>query len=148
MIVPFPTYLIFRYHLPLRATKLLQFRYKQIADLLLTSLAGETSSAAPLQPSIHPPSPGALCMTNTISARFRYDRREIIDCKRRNPTSLVFQNIDPPHPPFRPASVYPPPLLGEGGHTRRAERGVGGQYFGRRETLDCPLIGIISLRVR
>ncbi len=29
-----------------------------------------------------------------------------------------------------------PHLLG--GHTRRAERGVGGQYFGRRETLGFP----------
>jgi hypothetical protein len=28
--------------------------------------------------------------------------------------SYVFQNIDP-HPPLRPASVYPPPLLGGGG---------------------------------
>jgi hypothetical protein len=25
--------------------------------------------------------------------------------------SFLFQNIDPPHPPLRPASVYPPPLL-------------------------------------
>jgi hypothetical protein len=64
--------------------------------------------------------------------------------------SLVFQNIDP-HSPLRPASVYPPPLLGGGGggggHTRWAERGMGGQYFGRRETKDCPLTVIISLRV-
>jgi hypothetical protein len=60
--------------------------------------------------------------------------------------SLVFQNIDP-HPPLRPASVYPLPLLG-GGHTRRAERGVGGQYFGRQETRDSPLTVITSLRNR
>jgi hypothetical protein len=39
----------------------------------------------------------------------------------------------PGHPPLRPASVYPPPLLRGGGQTRRAERGMGGQYFGRRE---------------
>jgi hypothetical protein len=43
--------------------------------------------------------------------------------------SGVFQNIDPP-PPHRPA---------EGGHTRWEERGVGGKYFGRRQTLDWPL---------
>ncbi len=41
---------------------------------------------------------------------------------------------------------YPPAFVGGGGHTRRAERGVGGQYFGRRETQDCPLTVIISLR--
>ncbi len=64
--------------------------------------------------------------------------------------SLIFQNINPPpHPPLRPASVYPPPLLRAGGRqTRRAERGVGGQYFGRRETQDCPLTVIISLRMQ
>ncbi len=44
--------------------------------------------------------------------------------------SRVFQNIDPPSP----------------SHTSRAERGVGGQYFGRRETQDWPLTVIISLR--
>jgi hypothetical protein len=37
--------------------------------------------------------------------------------------SLAFQNIDP-HPPLRPASVTPS-VGGGGGHTRRAERGVG-----------------------
>jgi hypothetical protein len=46
--------------------------------------------------------------------------------------SLVFQNIDPP-PPSPPGECVPPAFFGGGGHTRRAERGVGGQYFGRRE---------------
>ncbi len=59
--------------------------------------------------------------------------------------SLVFQNIDPP-PPSPPGDCVPPAFVGGGGHTRRAERGVGGQYFGRRETQDCPLTVIISLR--
>jgi hypothetical protein len=30
-----------------------------------------------------------------------------------------------PHPPHRPASVYPPAFGARGGHTRRAERGWG-----------------------
>jgi hypothetical protein len=42
--------------------------------------------------------------------------------------SRVFQNIDPP-----------PPLPPGGGHTRRADRGEGGQYFGRRKTQLCTL---------
>ncbi len=50
------------------------------------------------------------------------------------PMSLLFQNIDPP-PPSQPGECVPPAFLGGGGgHTRRVERGVGGQYFGRRET--------------
>ncbi len=55
--------------------------------------------------------------------------------------SLVFHNIDPPpHPPHRPPSVYPPSAFGAGGgHTRWVEKGVGGQYFGRRETQICTL---------
>ncbi len=61
--------------------------------------------------------------------------------------SLVFQNIDPPTP-SPPGECVPPAYVGGGGHTRRAERGVGGQYFGRRETQDCPLTVIISLRLR
>jgi hypothetical protein len=36
--------------------------------------------------------------------------------------SLVFQNIDP-HPPLRPASVCPPPLLGGGEDTLAGGRG-------------------------
>jgi hypothetical protein len=63
--------------------------------------------------------------------------------------SLVFQNIDPPPlSPWRWCYLYPPPLWEGGGgrRTRRAERGVGGQYFGRRETQDCPLTVILSLR--
>jgi hypothetical protein len=35
--------------------------------------------------------------------------------------SLVFQNIDP-LPPLRPASVYPPPLVGGGGEDTLAGR--------------------------
>jgi hypothetical protein len=48
--------------------------------------------------------------------------------------SCVFQNIDLP---LRPASVYA--FVAGGGHTRRVERGVGGQYFGRRKTQLCTL---------
>ncbi len=49
--------------------------------------------------------------------------------------SRVFQNIDPP-PPSPPGEFVPPAFCaGRGrGHTRCVERGVGGQYFGRRET--------------
>jgi hypothetical protein len=43
-----------------------------------------------------------------------------------NPTSCVFQNIDPPHPPLRPASVYPPPLLQVEDTLARGRGGWGG----------------------
>jgi hypothetical protein len=40
--------------------------------------------------------------------------------------SGVFQNIDAPTPPHRPASVYPSAFGAGGGHTRWVERGLGG----------------------
>jgi hypothetical protein len=44
----------------------------------------------------------------------------------------VFQNIEPP--PLSPPGVCVPTALGAGGgHTRWVERGVRGQYFGRRQ---------------
>jgi hypothetical protein len=50
--------------------------------------------------------------------------------------SGVFQNIDP-HPPHRPASVYPPAFGAACGVKTHSlgEEGEGGQYFGRRQTL-------------
>jgi hypothetical protein len=60
----------------------------------------------------------------------------------------------PPPPPPPPGRGDPPSGGGggggrrEGGHTHRAEKGVGeGQYFGKRETQDCPLTVAISLRL-
>ncbi len=45
-------------------------------------------------------------------------------CKRPIKCHGVFRNIDPPAPPHRPASVYPPKGGGEGGgHIRWVERG-------------------------
>ncbi len=52
--------------------------------------------------------------------------------------SGVFQNIDP-SPPSPPSECVLPPHQRRGIQTRRAVRGVGGQYFGRRQTLDWPL---------
>ncbi len=49
-----------------------------------------------------------------------------------NPISLVIQSIDPPSP-SPPGECVPPAFVVGGGHTRRVEGGMGGQYFGRRE---------------
>jgi hypothetical protein len=61
----------------------------------------------------------------------------IFYCKR----TILFlssSKILTPHP--RSASVcVSPAFVAGGGQTRRAERGMGGQYFGRREKKDCPL---------
>jgi hypothetical protein len=51
--------------------------------------------------------------------------------------SPVFQNIDPPPPTplsARRVGTVSPAFVALGRHSRRAERRVGGQYFGRRET--------------
>ncbi len=58
----------------------------------------------------------------------------IFYCKR----AILFlssSKILTPHPPLSPASLASPRKKGGGYtvHTRRAERGMGGQYFGRRE---------------
>jgi hypothetical protein len=52
--------------------------------------------------------------------------------------SGVFQNIDL-LPPLPLGNVSSPRTKGGGVNTRRVVRGVGGQYFGRRQTLDWPL---------
>ncbi len=53
--------------------------------------------------------------------------------------SGVFQNtkILTPHPPFHPMSVFSPSRGGT--HSPGGEGVGGGQYFGRRQTLDWPL---------
>ena len=58
----------------------------------------------------------------------------------------VFQNIDPP-PPSPPSECVLPPHQRRGVHTRRAVRGVGGQYFGRRERYGLASYSIISLLI-
>jgi hypothetical protein len=55
--------------------------------------------------------------------------------------SGVFRNIDPP---TSRRVCNPPPLVRGGGHTCWVERGVGGQYFGRRQTQLCTLLTYVS----
>ncbi len=64
----------------------------------------------------------------------RGNRREIITLRGQFYV-LRFQNIDPP-PPSPPGECA---FVAGGGHTRRVEKGVGGQYFGRRKTQLCTL---------
>ena len=59
--------------------------------------------------------------------------------------SCVFQNIDP-HP-LSTQSVSSPPAPKAGVHTRRAVRGVGGQYF-KDARHRIGLLSIISLRFK
>jgi hypothetical protein len=67
-------------------------------------------------------------------------RREIIYCKRAILSLSSSKILTPPPPPSPPGECVLPPNKGggytlarRGVHTRRAERGMGGQYFGRRE---------------
>ncbi len=57
---------------------------------------------------------------------------------RYRAVSGVIRTIGPP-PLLHLASVSPLDTKGGGVHTRRAVREVGGQYFGRHQTLDWPL---------
>ena len=65
-------------------------------------------------------------------------RRERLYCKRPI-LCLVSSKILTPHPPHRPAIVYPPPpCLWCGGKTHSlGGKGVGGHDFGRRQALLC-----------
>jgi hypothetical protein len=55
--------------------------------------------------------------------------------------SGVFRTIDPVTPSLPSECVLPQHQRRGGGgvHSRRKVRGVGGQHFGRRQTLDWPL---------
>jgi hypothetical protein len=66
-------------------------------------------------------------------------RHKVLTYIEYRAVSGVFRTIDPP-PPLHPASVSSPRTKRGGWvHTRLAVRGWGGQYFGRRQTLDWPL---------
>jgi hypothetical protein len=57
-------------------------------------------------------------------------------CKRPILCLSSSKILTPPPPSLAslPGECVPPAFGAGGGHTRRVERGVGGQYFGRRET--------------
>ncbi len=63
--------------------------------------------------------------------------------------SLVFQNIDPPHPPLCPASVQCTPRLCCGGRTHSpGGEGDGGSIFWKTRDIGLPSYSIISLRTQ
>jgi hypothetical protein len=70
--------------------------------------------------------------TQNLKGLHGADHRVHILLSEGNPISLVFQNIDPPSP-SPPGECVPLAFVAGGGQTRKGERGMGGQYFGRRE---------------
>jgi hypothetical protein len=68
-----------------------------------------------------------------MEQRMIHLRHKVLTYVEYRAVSDVFQNIGP-HPPLQPTSVSSPRTKGGGVHTRRAVTGMGGQYFGRRET--------------
>jgi hypothetical protein len=70
---------------------------------------------------------------NTLLNLSMHNITECIFYCKRAILFLSSSKILTPHPPNRAASVYTPAFVAGGGQTRRAARGMGGQYFGRRE---------------
>ncbi len=68
---------------------------------------------------------------STGTSRITTDKSESTYISRVQSCVCVFQNIDPP-PPLHPASVSSSRTKG-GGYTLPGGKGVGGQYFGRRQ---------------
>ncbi len=62
---------------------------------------------------------------------------KVLTYKENRAVSGVFQTIDPPPPSTQ--QVCPPLAPKAGGTHSPGGEGVGGQYFGRRQTLDWPL---------
>jgi hypothetical protein len=78
-------------------------------------------------------SPDPSCQFQAIDFYFlRWTHKVVITYVEYRAVSDVFQNIDPP-PPSPPSECVLPPNQRRGVHTRRTVRGVGGQYFGRRQ---------------
>jgi hypothetical protein len=76
-------------------------------------------------------------MPGSFAAPWGSITEDIFYCKR----TILFlssSKILTPHPPLRPASVYPRLCCGERTDSPGGE-GMGGQYFGRLEKQDCPL---------
>jgi hypothetical protein len=74
---------------------------------------------------------------NCTDPSFNCTRIEIIYCKRAI-LPLSSSKILTPHPPLRPASVYPPPLLRGRTHSPGGE-GDGGSIFWKTREIGCPL---------
>jgi len=87
-----------------------------------------------------------VLMLELCRRRKAQPRREIITVRGQSYVSRLPK--DWPPTPLSARRVCPPPPTKAGGtHSPGREEGVGGQYFGRRETKDCPLSVIISLQV-
>jgi hypothetical protein len=86
----------------------------------------------------------AMYMLYDVCAAFLACVLFVLDLPHKVPTyveyravSGVFKNIDPP--PLSTQRVCPPHAPKAGGTHSLGSDGVGGQYFGRRQTLDWPL---------
>jgi hypothetical protein len=76
----------------------------------------------------------ARCIPHTL-------KHKVLTHKEYRAVSGVFRTIDPPPTPLSTQRVCPPPAPPKTGDTHSpGGEGVGRQYFGRRQTLDWPLI--------
>ena len=78
-----------------------------------------------------------IIVFSEVSGSVEHCQHNLITYIEYRAVSGVFRTIDPT-PPLHPASVSSQRTKGGGTHVPGGE-GVGGQYFGRRQTLDWPL---------
>ncbi len=126
---------------PLRRSVCLHVKNPRSPDLMLT-LAGLL-----LRTLIHLRVPQYSCLdaigqnkaiSHSIAITRDTHTEYIFYCKRAILFLSSSKILTPPSPSL-PGECVPPAFVAGGEQTRRAERGMGGQYFGRREKYDCPL---------
>jgi hypothetical protein len=107
--------------------------FLQYFHLLLKTVKGERASVLKFTIFVREKWSG-----DTLNNNILFSKHKVLTYIEYRAVSDVFRTIDP-LPPLHPASVSSPPPQRRGDTHSPGDKGVGGQYFGRRQTLDWPL---------